>query len=93
VDKNFSVTELGEKDGLQWVTLAPKIKDTDFQSVRLGFKGDDVMVMELTDSLGNTTRITFSHVQRNVAVADDVFQFTPPAGADVIGDTGGKPHD
>lgn len=90
VEKNFSVTDLGEKDGLAWVALAPKVKDTDFESVKLGFKGEDLSVMELKDNLGNTTRITLEHVQRNAALADDAFKFTPPKGADVIGDVGDK---
>ena len=88
VEKSFSVEDLGEKDGLEWVNLVPKVKDTDFENVKLGFKGDDVAVMELKDNLGNLTRISFSKLQRNVAVADDTFKFTPPKGADVIGDTG-----
>lgn len=93
VEKSFTVADLGEKDGLAWVSLVPKVKDTDFESVRLGFKGDDVSVMELKDNLGNTTRIVFDHLQRNVPVGDGSFDFKPPAGADVIGDTGdGKNH-
>ncbi len=88
VEKSFSVDDLGEKDGLEWVDLKPKVKDTDFEDVRLGFKDGDISVMELKDNLGSTTRITFSDLQRNVSVADDAFRFTPPKGADVIGDTG-----
>lgn len=91
VEKSFSVEDLGAKDGLEWVNLVPKVKDTDFENVRLGFKDDDVAVMELKDNLGNLTRITFSKLQRNVAVADDAFRFTPPKGADVIGDAGTAP--
>ena len=91
VEKSFSVEDLGAKDGLEWVSLVPKVKDTDFDNVKLGFKGDDVSVMELKDNLGNLTRITFSKLQRNVSVADDAFKFTPPKGADVIGDTGAAP--
>jgi outer membrane lipoprotein carrier protein len=94
VDKSFTVTDQGEKDGLAWVALIPKVKDSDFESVRLGFKGQDVAEMELKDNLGNTTRITFDHVQRNPEVSDDSFRFVPPAGADVIGDAGdGTKHD
>ena len=93
VEKSFSVTDLGERGDLAWVQLKPKVQDSDFDSVRLGFKGDDVSVMELKDNLGNTTRISFDHIQRNPAVDDAAFHFTPPAGADVIGDTGdGKGH-
>lgn len=91
VEKSFSVEDLGAKDGLEWVNLVPKVKDTDFENVRLGFKGDDVAVMELKDNLGDLTRITFGNLQRNVPVADDAFKFTPPKGADVIGDTGSTP--
>ncbi len=91
VEKSFSVEDLGAKDGLEWVSLVPKVKDTDFDNVRLGFKGDDVAVMELKDNLGNLTRITFSKLQRNVSVPDAAFRFTPPKGSDVIGDTGATP--
>jgi len=94
VDKSFTVADLGEKDGLAWVQLTPKVKDSDFDSVKLGFKGDDLSVMELKDNLGNLTRISLDNVHRNPAVGDGSFHFTPPAGADVIGDTGdGKTHD
>lgn len=94
VEKSFTVTDLGEKDGLAWVNLVPKVKDTDFENVKLGFKGEDIAVMELKDNLGNSTRITIDKLQRNVQVADDAFKFTPPKGADVIGDAGGgKPND
>ena len=94
VEKSFSVEDLGEKDGLQWVGLTPKVKDTDFESVKLAFKGDEVAAMELKDNLGNLTRIDFDHVERNAAVTDDAFKFIPPKGADVIGDTGApKTHE
>ena|SRR5579885_1372779 len=88
VDKNFTVIDLGEKDGLAWVQLTPKVKDSDFDSVKLGFKGSDISVMELRDNLGGLTRIELDHLQRNPSLSDDTFRFTPPAGADVIGDTG-----
>jgi outer membrane lipoprotein carrier protein len=93
VEKSFGVQELGEKDGLVWVGLSPKVKDTDFESVKLGFKDQELQIMELKDNLGNLTRISFSHLQRNLALDDKSFNFTPPPGADVIGNTGsGNPH-
>jgi outer membrane lipoprotein carrier protein len=91
VGRNFKIQDLGDKDGIAWVGLTPKVKDTDFEDVRLGFKNGAVAIMELKDALGNLTRITFSHVVRNAALSDDQFRFTPPPGADVIGDTG-TPH-
>lgn len=88
VQQNFIVKNLGMENGLAWVGVTPKIKDTDFDSVKLGFRGNLVAVMELKDALGNLTRITFSHVQVNPALPDSLFRFTPPPGADVIGDAG-----
>src|SRR5882724_354880 len=61
VGKSFAVADLGEKDGLVWVQLTPKVKDSDFDSVKLGFKGDDIAVMELKDNLGNLTRISLDN--------------------------------
>jgi len=93
VDKSFMVADLGERDGMVWVQLTPKMKDSDFDSVKLGFKGNDISIMELQDNLGNTTRISLDKIQRNSVMDESSFHFTPPAGADVIGDTGdGKPH-
>ena len=88
VQQNFTVKNLGAENGLEWVGITPKVKDTDFDSVRLGFRGDMVATMELKDALGNLTRITFSHVQVNPPLPDSLFRFTPPKGADVIGDAG-----
>ncbi len=88
VDKSFTVKDLGESNGLEWVGLTPKTQDTDFDNVKLGFKGAAIAVMELKDALGNLTRITFSHLILNPTIPDSLFQFTPPAGADVIGDAG-----
>ncbi|MGH8283437.1 MAG: outer membrane lipoprotein chaperone LolA [Gammaproteobacteria bacterium] len=88
VSKSFTVKDLGEENGLDWVGLTPKVQDTDFENVKLGFRGNNVSVMELKDALGNLTRITFSHLVLNPALPDSLFQFIPPPGADVIGDTG-----
>ncbi|MGH8378486.1 MAG: outer membrane lipoprotein chaperone LolA [Gammaproteobacteria bacterium] len=91
ISKSFVIKDLGEENGLEWVGLTPKVNDTDFENVKLGFKGNNVSVMELNDALGNLTRITFSHLVLNPALPDSLFRFTPPPGADVIGDTGEKP--
>jgi outer membrane lipoprotein carrier protein len=40
--------------------------------------------MLLVDSFGQTTRLTFSRVERNPKLDADAFRFTPPKGADVL---------
>ena len=54
--------------------------------MRMGFRDHLPRAMVLTDTFGQTTRLTFDHLERNPALAADAFRFTPPAGADVVGD-------
>jgi outer membrane lipoprotein carrier protein len=42
--------------------------------------------MELYDQMGQVTVIRFAKLQRNPKLADNLFSFTAPAGADVIED-------
>ncbi len=53
--------------------------------VRLGFEGEALRVMDLVDSLGQTTRIRFREIENNPELDAEVFRFAPPEGADVIG--------
>ena len=84
VEKDFIVTDEGKKQGVDWVKLVPKQKEADFKSVRIGFDGKDLSVMELTDNFGQLTRIRFSDVKRNPKLNPKLFQFTPPKGVEVV---------
>ena len=83
--EHADVRELGERDGLVWVEVVPRIKDSDFEAVRIGFDDGDLAAMELVDAFGQTTRMAFSALVRNPAIDDSVFTFDPPPGVDVIG--------
>ena len=86
LEKNFTLKEAGEAEGLAWVEATPKATDSGFESVRLGFAGNDLKAMELQDSFGQTTLIRFSRIERNPALPAATFKFPPPAGADVVGE-------
>lgn len=86
LEKNFTLKEAGESEGMAWVEATPKANDSGFERVRLGFAGNDLKAMELLDSFGQTTLIRFSRVERNPALPASTFKFTPPAGADVVGE-------
>ncbi len=86
LDKDFKVTEQGERDGLQWLRLTSTSKDPQFEFADLGFDVSGLARMTFRDQLGNTTTIQFAGWQRNAALPADTFNFVPPAGADVIGD-------
>jgi outer membrane lipoprotein carrier protein len=86
LEKNFTLKDAGESEGLVWVEAIPKAGDSGFESVRLGFSGNDLKAMELHDSFGQTTLIRFSKLERNPALSATIFKFTPPAGVDVVGE-------
>jgi outer membrane lipoprotein carrier protein len=86
MDKEFKVSEQGERDGLAWLRLTSTAKDPQFAYADLGFDANGLARMTFKDQLGSTTDIRFSNWQRNVAIPPAVFTFTPPKGADVIGD-------
>ena len=86
LEKNFTLKEAGEAEGMLWLEATPKVGDSGFDKVRLGFAGSDLKAMELQDSFGQTTLIRFSKVERNPALAAGTFKFTPPAGVDVVGE-------
>lgn len=72
-------------EAVEWIELAPRQADTDFRLVRLGFSERQLAVMDLVDSLGQTTRISFHGIEKDPELEASVFRFTPPEGADVIG--------
>ena len=82
--KNFTLKEGGTKDGIDWVELTPKAKDTQFERIAIGFRGGELQGMELRDAFGNTTLLTFSNIQKNPQLPANAFRFVPPKGADVI---------
>ena len=86
LEESFTIVERGKQDGLDWLELSPKAKDTEFSSVRLGFGASDLEAMELTDGFGQTTHLHFTHVRRNPVLETDLFKFVTPEGVDVIGD-------
>ncbi len=86
LEKNFSLKESGEVDGLSWVEATPKSTESGFEKVRIGMSGKEMQAMELFDNFGQTTRIRLLRAERNPNLPASLFRFTAPAGADVIGE-------
>ena len=67
----------------------PKAKEGQIQSIKVGLKnaaekGVALSVLEILDSFGQRSVITFANVERNLTFSADNFNFKPPVGADVI---------
>ena len=89
---DFVLADAPDKDGLQWVLATPKSKDGQLQSVRVGFRagGEPTMptttleVLEIVDSFGQRSVLSFTGFKLNPALAASSFQFSTPKGADLI---------
>lgn len=86
LERDFEA-KLEKDEPKEWVLrLTPRTQDQGMGTLFLAVRKADASVAEarITDPVGTTTRILFSDEQRNVALADDLFRFTPPNGVDVV---------
>lgn len=84
LEKNFTLKEAGSKDGLEWLQATPKTKDTTFDQIGIGLKDGVPHAMELRDSFGQVSLLTFSNFQKNPPLPAQQFKFVMPKGADVF---------
>jgi chaperone LolA len=84
IDRIYTLTNLGNQEGLDWLEAVPKAKENAFERVRLGFGKAGLEAMELRDAFGQVTIIKFAGFENNPVLAPETFRFTPPKGADVI---------
>ena len=84
LDKDFSLKAQADEGDLHWVQAMPKVADSTYKSLRVAFRGKDLAALEIVDAFGQRSRLDFSRVESNVAIAPSRFTFTPPAGAAVL---------
>jgi outer membrane lipoprotein carrier protein len=87
------VREAGDIDGMNLLELRPIEADSEFDRVLLGLRDDVLQLMAMEDAFGLRTEIRFFEVRRNEPLDTVLFAFTPPPGADVIGDAEGDLDD
>ncbi len=91
IESEFTIKELGDRDGLQWFQLEPLVKDTDFNQVFIALDNTGLRAMELRDNFEQATQIRFNNFKKNAPFSADQFQFTLPEGVDVVGEAGVAP--
>jgi len=86
VERAFEWRELPSHDGLDWLGATPRDRESTFSDIRLGFDASGLSALEIVDHFGRRTLIRLSAIERNPKLPPELFRFTPPKGADVIGD-------
>ncbi|MEZ5701957.1 MAG: outer membrane lipoprotein chaperone LolA [Burkholderiaceae bacterium] len=80
----FELTSAPAKEGVEWVDARPRGNEGQLQSVRVGFRQGQLVALEIQDSLGQKSVLTFSDWKSNVPLKPEQFRFVPPPGVDVI---------
>ncbi len=84
LEKNFTLSEAGEKEGIEWLQAIPKAKDTQFEKIGIGLKDGVPVAMELRDTFGQVSVLTFMKFEKNPSLPANQFHFVMPKGADVL---------
>jgi outer membrane lipoprotein carrier protein len=85
IEKDFQLSAQPDEGGLQWVLATPRVaRDNALRSLRVGWRGNDLAVIDITDGFGQRSRLDFGKLETNLALPAQRFQFTPPAGVDVL---------
>ncbi len=82
--KNFTLSEAGTREGLEWLNATPKAKDSQFQQISIGLRNGTPEAMELRDAFGQTSILSFKKFEKNPALGAQEFKFVVPKGADVF---------
>ncbi len=83
IEKTFDLKNQPDQGGLEWVMATPKESGGTIQWLKAGFKGKALVAVEIADSFGQRSMLTFDKLATDVALAPEAFRFAVPPGADV----------
>jgi len=81
---DFALADASSRDGIEWVVATPKGRDSALQSIRVGLRSGELAALEILDSFGQRSVLTFSHFELNPVLSGKAFEFKAPVGVDVI---------
>ena len=91
LDQHFDLIDSEERLGMKWVALVPKkdpntknLNDLPYTKISIGMSNGLPKALELIDGLGSVVLVTLDKIQINVNLPANRFNFTPPAGAEVL---------
>jgi outer membrane lipoprotein carrier protein len=84
LEKNFTLSEAGARNGLEWLDAKPKAQDSTFTMISIGLRNGTPEAMELQDAFGQTSVLSFKKFEKNPPLSANQFKFVMPKGADVF---------
>jgi outer membrane lipoprotein carrier protein len=83
IEKTFDLKGQPDQGGLEWVMATPKDSGGTIQWLKAGFKGKALVAVEIADSFGQRSMLSFDKLATDVVLAPEAFRFAVPPGADV----------
>jgi outer membrane lipoprotein carrier protein len=80
----FELKAAPAQGGMEWLEALPRNKDGSLQSVRVGFRQGQLASLEIADSLGQRSVLSFKQWTAGASLKPENFRFVPPAGVDVV---------
>ncbi|UCE32528.1 MAG: outer membrane lipoprotein carrier protein LolA [Burkholderiales bacterium] len=84
MEESFELSEVGEREALQWLAATPRARDAGVERIEIGFADGQPRAMRVRDSFGGVAELHFEALEINPVLAPETFRFVPPPGADVI---------
>ena len=84
LEKNFTLSDAGARNGLEWLDAKPKAQDSTFTMISIGLRNGTPEAMELHDAFGQTSVLSFKKFEKNPSLSPNQFKFVMPKGADVF---------
>ncbi|RDX35641.1 outer membrane lipoprotein carrier protein LolA [Kangiella sp. HD9-110m-PIT-SAG07] len=82
---NYNVAEIAtSSENTLLFQLSSKAEDALFERLLMEFNGDNLIALQVSDNLGQTTSIEFSDISLSPDFEEGHFSFEPPEGIDVI---------
>lgn len=83
LQENYRVDEVRSDGDKQVFALVPH-QPSDFERLELEFEGEQLKGWKLFTALGEESDFSFSDLQINEPLSDELFHFEPPPGVDVL---------
>ncbi len=86
LEEDFSVLSQGETSSAYQLRLRPKqaAEAIGLLDIEVSKETFDILQALITDPLGNTTRVSFTNIDRETTLGDDLFRFELPPGIDLV---------
>lgn len=84
IERDFTLAAEPTRDGLEWVLATPRQPEATVRSLRAGFRGRELVALEVLDAFGQRSLLQFTEVRVNAPTSPEAFRFVSPPGTDVL---------